>query len=95
MIEADTPWFMQKTNKVLDTGLASLMKAPGTLSRVGWRRHRAPFRESLRSPGRRVRQDRSLRSKESAKESQRERERKKERKKERHGDRSSDGAKVL
>ena len=26
---------MQKTNKVLDTGLASLMKAPGTLSRRG------------------------------------------------------------
>ena len=33
--EADTPWFTQKTNKVLDTGLASLMKAPGTLSRRG------------------------------------------------------------
>ena len=33
--EADTPWFMQKTNKVLDTGLASLTKAPGTLSRGG------------------------------------------------------------
>ena len=31
--EADTPWFTQKTNKVLDTGLASLTKAPGTLSR--------------------------------------------------------------
>ena len=26
---------MQKTNKVLDTGLASLTKAPGTLSRRG------------------------------------------------------------
>ena len=33
--EADTPWFTQKTNKVLDTGLASLTKAPGTLSRRG------------------------------------------------------------
>ena len=31
--EADIPWFTQKTNKVLDTGLASLMKAPGALSR--------------------------------------------------------------
>ena len=30
--EADIPWFMQRTNKVLDTGLASLMKAPGALS---------------------------------------------------------------
>ena len=28
--EADTPWFTQRTNKVLDTGLASL------------RRHQAP-----------------------------------------------------
>ena len=35
MIEADTPWFMQKTNKVLDTGLASLMKALGALSMGG------------------------------------------------------------
>ena len=31
--EVDTPWFMQKTNKVLDTGFASLTKAPGALSR--------------------------------------------------------------
>ena len=31
--EADTPWFMQKTTKALDTGLASLTKAPGALSR--------------------------------------------------------------
>ena len=31
--EADSPWFTQKTNKALDTGLASLMKAPGSLSR--------------------------------------------------------------
>ena len=30
--KADIPWFMQKTNKALDTGLASLMKALGTLS---------------------------------------------------------------
>ena len=31
--EADIPWFTQRTNKVLDTGLASLTKAPDTLSR--------------------------------------------------------------
>jgi len=31
--EADIPWFTQKTNKVLDTGLVSLTKAPGALSR--------------------------------------------------------------
>ena len=31
--EADTLWFMQKTTKALDTGLASLTKAPGALSR--------------------------------------------------------------
>ena len=31
--ESDIPWFTQRTNKVLDTGLASLMKAPGALSR--------------------------------------------------------------
>ena len=43
---------MQRTNKALDTGLASLMKAPGTLSR----KHFAPLppREVLRSPGRKV-----------------------------------------
>ena len=39
---ADIPWFTQRTNKVLDTGLASLTKAPGALSR------------GLRSPGRKV-----------------------------------------
>ena len=50
----------------------------------GWR-HRAPSQESLRSPGRRVSKDGSLRSKESAG----------EREKERHGDPISDGAKVL
>ena len=31
--EADIPWFMQKTNKALDTELASLMKALGVFSR--------------------------------------------------------------
>ena len=31
--EADIPWFTQRTNKVLDTGLASLTKAPGALLR--------------------------------------------------------------
>ena len=43
---------MQRTNKALDTGLASLMKAPGTLSR----KHFVPLppREGLRSPSRKV-----------------------------------------
>ena len=27
--EADIPWFTQRTNKALDTGLALLTKAPG------------------------------------------------------------------
>ena len=31
--EADIPWFTQRTNKALDTGLISLTKAPGALSR--------------------------------------------------------------
>jgi len=31
--EADTPWFTQKTNKALNTGLVSLTKALGALSR--------------------------------------------------------------
>ena len=31
--EADIPWFTQKTNKALDTELASLTKALGALSR--------------------------------------------------------------
>ena len=30
--EADIPWFMQKANKVPDTGLALFMEASGTLS---------------------------------------------------------------
>ena len=29
--------FMQRTNKALDTGLALLMKAQGTLSRGAWK----------------------------------------------------------
>ena len=33
--EADTPWFTQKSNKALDTGLVSLTKAPGAVSRRG------------------------------------------------------------
>ena len=33
--EADIPWFTQKTNKVPDTGLVSLTKALGALSRWG------------------------------------------------------------
>ena len=43
---------MQKTNNVLDTGLASLTKAPGALSR--WGEGTGRLLESLRSPGRRV-----------------------------------------
>ena len=35
--EADIPWLMQRTNKDLDTGLASLTKAQGTLSRGSWK----------------------------------------------------------
>ena len=61
--EADTLWFMQKTTKALDTGLASLTKAQGAF-----------LRASLK-PGQESERGRSLRSKESAKE----RERKKDR----------------
>ena len=77
---------MQKTNKVLDAGLASLTKAPGALSRRG--EGTGHLLESLRSPGRRVSKTGLciLRNKP---------ERERERKKERHGDPSSDGAKVL
>ena len=73
---------MQKTNKVLDTGLASLMKAPGTLSRRG------------EGTGRLLERVLKARAEEGARRVtalQGERERKKER----HGDPSSDGAKVL
>ena len=31
--EADISWFTQRTSEVLDTGLASLTKAPGALLR--------------------------------------------------------------
>ena len=64
--EADTPWFMQKTNKVLDTGLASLTKVPGAVSRES------------QKPGQESEQDQSLRSKESAEEREKEKERKKD-----------------
>ena len=84
-----------ENQKVLDTGLASLTKAPGALSRGKWR-HRVPSRESLRSPGRRVSKtclcaprNQQKRKRET------ERERKEGRKEEKHGDPSSDGAKVL
>ena len=73
---------MQKTNKVLDTGLKSLMKAPGALSR--WGEGTGCFLESWK-PGQEGEQDGSLRSRESARERERERE----------TDPSSDGAKVL
>jgi hypothetical protein len=49
--EADILRFMQKTNKALDKGRASLTKAPAAHSR---RKHSAPSREGLRNPGRRV-----------------------------------------
>ena len=57
---------MQRTNKVLDTGLASLTKAPGALSR-GSKKH-----------GQKSEHDGSPRSRESARK-KRERERKRER----------------
>ena len=63
--EADTPWFMQKTTKALDTGLASLTKALGALSR-----------QVKTQRGQQSEPDGSLCSKESAKE--REKEKKKE-----------------
>ena len=66
--EAGTPWFTQKTNKALNTGLASLTKALGALSR-----------QVKTQRGQQSEPDGSLCSKESAKE--REREGKKERKK--------------
>ena len=43
---------MQRNNKALDTGLVSLTKAPGTLSR--WGEGTGCLLESLRSPSRRV-----------------------------------------
>ena len=50
--KADIPWFMQKANKAPDMGLALFTEASGALS-MEWRR-RAPSREGLRSPGRKV-----------------------------------------
>ena len=78
---------MHKTNKVLDTGLASLTKAPGALLR-GMKAQGTFSRESQK-PGKESEQDGFPRSRELAKE------RDKEKKKEKHGDPSSDGAKVL
>ena len=40
---------MHKTNKVLDTGLASLTKAPGTLSR--WVKAQGAFSRGSEKPG--------------------------------------------
>ena len=56
---------MQRTNKALDTGLASLTKAPGTLS------------TGSEKPGQESEHDRSLCSRESARKRERERERNK------------------
>ena len=78
---------MQKTNKVLDTGLASLTKAPGALSRRV--KAQGTFSGESYKPRQESEQDGSLRSKESAEERER------ERKTDRHGDPSSDGAKVF
>ena len=55
---------MQRTNKALDTGLASLMKAQGTLSRGAWK------------PGQESEHDGSPRSRESARKRERERNKK-------------------
>ena len=80
---------MQRTNKALDTGLASLMKAPGALL-MGVKAQGTFSRESEK-PGQESEQYRSLCSRESAKEGEREREREREREK----DPSSNGVKVL
>ena len=69
-------------------GLALFRKASGALS-MG-RRHRAPSREGLRSPGRKMNSESLCVSGD-----QPEKERKREGEKERHGDQSSDGAKVF
>ena len=53
--EADTPWFTQKTNKVLDTGLASLTKAPGALSR--WVKAQGDFSRESQKSGQESEQD--------------------------------------
>ena len=90
MIEADTPWFMQKTNKVLDTGLASLMKALGALSMGG--EGRRVSKTGLCAPRNQPKRERE---RQRQRQRQRETERDRERKKERHGDTSSDGAQVL
>ena len=66
---------MQKTNKVLDAGLASLTKAPGALSRRG--EGTGHLLESLRSPGRRVSKT-SFCAPENLPRKERERERKKD-----------------
>ena len=92
MIEADTPWFMQKTNKVLDTGLASLVKALGALSMGG--EGRRVSKTGLCVPRNQPKRERE-RERQRQRQRQRETERDRERKKERHGDTSSDGAKVI
>ena len=77
---------MQRNNKALDTGLASLTKARGTLSR--WGEGTGCLLKSLRSPSRRVSRMGLCTPKNQPR-------RERERKKERHQNPSSDGAKVL
>ena len=77
---------MQKANKAPDTGRALFTEASGALSMEC--RQRAPSREGLRSPGRKVNSE-SLCAPRDHPERERERER------EIHGDQSSDGAKVF
>ena len=80
--------YWQKANKAPGTGLALFTEASCTLS-MGWR-CRAPSREGLRSPGRKVNSE-SL----WAPGDQPERERERESERASHGDQSSDGAKVF
>ena len=71
-------------------GLALFTEASGAL--LMGRRCRAPSREGLRSPGKKVNSE-GLCTPGDQPEKEREREREKE--KDRHGDQSSDGAKVF
>ena len=78
--EADIPWFTQKTNKALDTGLALLHVGTGH-----------PLTRVLQARARKLAQWASAFQRISL----RERQRKREKKKERHGDPSSDGTRVF
>ena len=79
-----------ESHKAPDTGLALFTEASGALS-MG-RRCRAPPREGLRSPGRKVNSE-SLCT--PGDQPEKEREGEQEREKARHGDQSSDGAAVF